>query len=426
MKEKIDKIFEKSLEGHEMPYDSKAWEAMSKKLNQTMPTNGGSNLKWYLGGAAVIGIAVSAALFMNNEEKKEIAQEAKSKTEVSSDASNDVAVNSNGTSETANGTSQNSTEKEGTTDNGLANNSNLTADVNSNDVAQHTNTNQTTDNTTYTPQNQYKPQNNSQTPDRVIDVILPEINAVCKGEIIKIDNRNNEVSIYVIDPSGNRTTIKAESKGTFKTTEDGQHFIAQITDGKIVKKEAFQVLPLPQVDMSYDEVNKFENGIPTTKMTSGSIGTSFEWDFGANMETVYGKSVEAHYFKDDIYTVTLTVTGSNGCKASESMKVNIENDYKLMATNSFNPNSTNDINRTFMPYGLTERNTEFTLMIIEPSTGNVIYETNDISQPWTGVDRRNGQMVEFNKSFVWKVVLKNPMKGERSDYAGSVVLTSFR
>jgi hypothetical protein len=42
-------------------------------------------------------------------------------------------------------------------------------------------------------------------------------------------------------------------------------------------------------------------------------------------------------------------------------------------------------------------------------------ETNDATNAWNGIDKRNGQMVEFNKSFVWKVVLKNPMKGERSD-----------
>jgi hypothetical protein len=50
MKENIDNVFEKSLEGYEMPYDPQAWEAMSKKLDQKMPNGGNSNWKWYLGG----------------------------------------------------------------------------------------------------------------------------------------------------------------------------------------------------------------------------------------------------------------------------------------------------------------------------------------------------------------------------------------
>jgi hypothetical protein len=301
-----------------------------------------------------------------------------------------------------------------------------TTTVNSNDVAQQTNTNQPSDNNSNIETNIQKPNTNSDQQRREIEVKLPEINTVCAGETVKIDNRENEVAIYVIDPSGNRTVIKAESKGTYKPTEDGTFYIAQITDGKVVKKESFQVLPLPQVDMSYDDVNKYEKGIPTTSLTSGSVGSSYEWNLGSNQGTVYGKTVEAHYFKDDNYIVSLTVTGSNGCKSIESMKININNNYNLLAVDAFNPNSTIDANKTFMPYALTERNTPFTLMILDPSTGVVIFETSDASQPWTGVDRRNGQMVEFNKSFVWKVVLKNPMKGERSDYAGSVVLTSFR
>lgn len=426
MKENIDKVFEKSLEGHEMAYDPKAWEAMSKKLDQKMPTGGNSNWKWYLGGAAVIGIAVSAALMMNESEAKDVVRNEQTTTEISNTenkatstnddqtASVDQGADNNSVSSGEQSTASNTTSTEGTT-------------VYTNDVAQQTNTNQSTDNNNNNVQSNFqRPNPNVDQQRREVEVKLPEISSVCAGEIIKIDNRENEVAIYVIDPSGNRTSIKAESKGSYKPTEDGTYYVAQITDGKVVKKESFQVLSLPQVDMSYDDEIKYENGVPTTTLTSGSVGSSFEWNLGANMGTVNGKSVEAHYFKDDNYTVSLTVTGSNGCKATESMKINIDNNYNLLAVDAFNPNSTIDANRTFMPYALTERNTPFTLMILDPSTGVVIFESSDATQPWTGVDRRNGQMVEFNKSFVWKVVLKNPMKGERSDYAGSVVLTSFR
>lgn len=426
MKENIDKVFEKSLEGFEMPYDPKAWEAMSKKLDQKMPTGGNSNWKWYLGGAAVICVAVGAALMMDDGETKDVVGNNQKVTEISNPESNSTSADIEQTvkaNESANNNSVSQSEQSTTS---TTASSEGTTSVNTNDVAQQTNTNQPADNNNNVQSNQQRPNTNVDQQRREIEVKLPEISSVCTGETIKIDNRENEVAIYVIDPSGNRTSIKAESKGTYKPIEDGTYYIAQIADGKVVKKESFQVLSLPLVDMTYDDEIKYENGVPTTTLTSGSVGSSFEWNLGPNMGTVYGKTVEAHYFKDDNYTVSLTVTGSNGCKATESMKINIDNNYNLLAVDAFNPNSTIDANRTFMPYALTKRNTPFTLMILDPSTGVVIYETSDVSQPWTGVDRRNGQMVEFNKSFVWKVVLKNPMKGERSDYAGSVVLTSFR
>lgn len=427
MKENIDKVFKQSLEGHEMPYDPKAWSAMSKKLDEKMPTGGNSNWKWYLGGAAVIGIAVSAALMMNDSEAKDVVNNDKTTTEISNTENNSTATNVEQNAST-NQSVDNHSSVESTNQSANTNTTSLEgiATVNTNDVAHQTNTNQPTDNNTNVQSNQQRPNTNIDQQGREIEVKLPEISSVCAGETVKIDNRENEVAIFVIDPSGNKTSIKAESKGSYKPIEDGTYYLAQIIDGKVVKKESFQVLPLPQVDMYFDDEMKYENGVPTTTLTSGSLGSTYEWNLGGNLGTAYGKTVEAHFFKDDNYTVTLTVTGSNGCKATESMKVNIDNNYNLLAVDAFNPNSTIDANRTFMPYALKERNTPFTLMILDPATGVVIFETSDATQPWTGVDRRNGQMVEFNKSFVWKVVLKNPMKGERSDYAGSVVLTSFR
>ena len=62
MKDNFENNIKESLNGFEVPYDAAAWSAMSKRLDQTMPTSGGSNFKWYLGGAATVAVIVTTAL----------------------------------------------------------------------------------------------------------------------------------------------------------------------------------------------------------------------------------------------------------------------------------------------------------------------------------------------------------------------------
>jgi hypothetical protein len=89
--------------------------------------------------------------------------------------------------------------------------------------------------------------------------------------------------------------------------------------------------------------------------------------------------------------------------------------------NAFTPNSLDERNTSFMPYALTKRDAAFKMIIIDPSNGAVIFETMNVNQPWTGINKNTGEVVEGNKSYVWKVVLQNPENGESPEYMGTVV-----
>jgi PKD repeat protein len=193
-------------------------------------------------------------------------------------------------------------------------------------------------------------------------------------------------------------------------------------NNQINKQHSFNVLPAPAVDLSYDPVNIYDKGLPSIHMKSNSIGSSFEWKIQGVQKPSFGKEVNAHFFTRGTYKVNLTVTSSNGCSASESMNVTMPDDYNLMAVNAINPNSHIEKNRAFMPHALKERNTPFTLLIIDPASGAIIFESNDVSNPWTGLDKRNGQAVEANRPYVWKVSLQHPLEGEKAEYKGTVIL----
>jgi hypothetical protein len=432
MKIDIDKSIKKSLEGHELPYDTKAWEAMNKRLDQTMPNSSGSMWKWFLGGAAVVGVVVTTITLMQSGDHQEKASK-NTKETVQGEQGTEAASSASGAETVFNQTQSGKNAPGAQEANGSIadNNKNETGNepsaTQNNDVAQQNDQNngtQQNNNTSQGPVQKQNSQQNDPSTDRIKEVILPRVDNVCQGENIKIDNRVNDVALYLIDPNGNKSIVKAGSIYTAEATEDGTYFIAHIADGKTIDKESLLVLSSPNADIDYDRNILYSEGIPTTSLSTNSVGSNFEWSFPSIQQKTYGKTADAHFFKDGLHEVILTVTGPNGCKATETAKVEIENNYNLLAESGFNPNSTIAVNRAFMPDALAIRNTPFTLYIIEPSTGAVIYETNDAAQPWTGVDKRNGQVVEFNSTYIWKVVLKNPFEGEKANYAGTIVLSA--
>ena len=73
-----------------------------------------------------------------------------------------------------------------------------------------------------------------------------------------------------------------------------------------------------------------------------------------------------------------------------------------------------------MPMALTVRDVQFNMIIIDPKSGNVVFETNNASNGWDGIDKNTGQMTRPNTAYIWKVVLQNPEPGERSEYSGTI------
>ncbi|MDG1659674.1 MAG: hypothetical protein P8H56_13935, partial [Crocinitomicaceae bacterium] len=75
MKEPIEDLFKKSLEGHEMSYRPEAWSAMSARLDANQPLASPRSYKRYYIAAAGIGIAAIVSYFIfNNGSNETVAQ----------------------------------------------------------------------------------------------------------------------------------------------------------------------------------------------------------------------------------------------------------------------------------------------------------------------------------------------------------------
>ena len=126
-------------------------------------------------------------------------------------------------------------------------------------------------------------------------------------------------------------------------------------------------------------------------------------------------------FKKGNYQIAMSNVDINGCVSKSVTNFWVEEDYNLMAVNAFTPSSWDSRNTHFLPYALTKRDSPFKMIIIDPSDGAILFETSSADMPWDGIDRNTGEMVDENKSFVWKVILENPESNEKPEYIGTVV-----
>ncbi len=418
MKNNLENSIKESVKGYELPYDPSAWKAMSKKLDQVMPVSPKSNLKWYLGGAATIAAIVTTIALWPSDKSTSNESVKTAQNEVSN---TNNTINTENTSTT---TSKNNSDNTNTTTNDASTNDvEVVNDVNPvkqilNEVNVITplkvnnsnqNTNQSVNPISYT----------GISPITSKKIEIADINNICLGESISIVNKN-DVNLTVFDPNGTKTIIKSNKTTSITPEIDGKYTIGYTENGQLTSK-SFNVVPLPKPDFSIDDQNSYENGLPSINVSATTSGYSYTWDLENQKGSVFGKDISVHYFNKGSYKVSLTIQGVNGCKGTETKTIQIADDYNLLAVNAFDPSSNDNRLNSFMPFALTQRNVDFSMIIIDPKDGAVIFETNDATNHWTGTDKRNGQMVPANKAYIWKVVIQNPVKGEKSEYKSTII-----
>lgn len=415
MKDNFENNIKESLNGFEVPYDAAAWSAMSKRLDQTMPTSGGSNLKWYLGGAATVAVIVTTILLWPSADVEKSQHITSTSTEKVKETEDQVHT-SKGTS------SKLSIQDASATEAPVKNTTNGTSNPVSFDPAPNIFDNpidyiKVKDNTFM---KEDEPANSIFDP--IIEMVAPSVPSVaniCLNETTTINNTNKQ-ELTVVGPNG-ITTIKGNTSLQFTPDSEGIYNLGFMVNGIFNSKESFVVKPLPKADFTIDETYNYENGVPSMNLSTNSQGVAHTWALEGQNGTTSGTETKAHFFYKGEYDITLTVTGSNSCKTTATKSVQIDETYNLLAVNGFDPMSSDNRINSFIPRGLVERSTDFRMIIIDPTDGAIIFETSDVSNPWRGLDKRNGQMVSANKAYIWKVTLNNPLKGENPEYKGTIV-----
>ncbi|MDB4516547.1 hypothetical protein N9089_03005 [Crocinitomicaceae bacterium] len=428
----FDKQVKESLSSNEYPYNPAAWTAMSKKLDAKKGGKG----KWYIAASILAIASVTAYLVLTNETERKQDQNG-SRTAQSVDATS-VKTNPNEkrntntskatlTSENQekNAANQNEVVSKQTTSTNQTQPSGTNTAVNAINNANNANNsgNNNLSNNNASPNNPIvtviPTDPNGENTTRPVTYISPEIGNVCLGTITKIKNYN-EFPLVIVNPNGQVWTSAENTKTPFNPTVDGTHRLGYMKKNRFIEKERFSVNPTPKADFEFVDLSKkFLDGMPSTEVRTSSVGQSFTWSYENGTE--YGTEAELHFYKKGVHVIELTVVGATGCESTVTKTVNIDENYNLMANTGFYPMGIDPRTNSFMPYSLTKRDVQFTMIILDPNDGHLIYETSDASKGWDGIDRQTGSLVQMEKAYIWKVNLSNPEKGESSEYAGTIM-----
>ncbi|MEY4604757.1 MAG: hypothetical protein RIT43_2049 [Bacteroidota bacterium] len=419
MKDHLEDKFKEVINQYEVPYDPAAWNQLAGTLDKRFPASGGSSSwKWFFGGGLVIVVALGSLYFSNNSKSKADQVASRNTTSNSEIAEHQTADNSDENTATTKSDGQSAVGAQGSNMESDASQVSIVSDKNGT-----TNYSDGVKSSDTWLKDSYPVSQENTTPESPKTVVYPTVSDLCPGENVSIEN-SNESDIFLSDLQ-KVYPIPAGKKFNFTAENPGNYYFGKSIDGKIEysKIADFKVKSAVQVSIEVESDSKYENGVPTTALSAkASESCTFSWKIESLKGELTGREVTPHFYNKGTYDVELTATPKDGgCATTVNHQISIEETYNLLAVNSFWPNSPNPKNATFMPYALTERNTDFSMMVIDPANGVTLFETSDATNGWNGTNRTTGQLVDANKAYIWIVKLKNPLPGEKSEYKGTIV-----
>lgn len=154
--------------------------------------------------------------------------------------------------------------------------------------------------------------------------------------------------------------------------------------------------------------------------TNTSVGLNeFVWDFGDGQST---NTTDAdHLFEiSGEYNVQLFGTDTaHGCVDSTSIMIYVNIPFSFYVPNSFTPNG-DGINEVFKPSGMSVNESRYVLRIFD-RWGELIFETTDFDQAWTGNVRGGGHFAA-NGVYNWIVYVRPLDSVEDQVFRGTVSL----
>lgn len=167
-------------------------------------------------------------------------------------------------------------------------------------------------------------------------------------------------------------------------------------------------VPVAAFDASPDITTVVDGNIQFTNNTSNLANNSYAWDFGGlaysfDVHPSYLFTVSGEFF------VTLVATSPEGCQDTEAKKVTINPDVVLYVPNAFTPggDGLNDEFHVFLPPTGVDFST-YSITIYD-RWGEVMYKSNDITQPWKGSKNNSGEILKQD-TYVYKISFMDEKK----------------
>jgi len=410
---KFEENIKQSLENFEVPYDPKAWEKLSKKLDQKenksnqKPTKGFNNFL-FVGASTLI---VAGIYFIATQKSTTLPKTPK-----------EIGVSENNGPQKINISTGEIEAQTKNTKTAIKTNNEKKELIN--DEKKHLSNqkvfNKTekkesiVNNETLTETNNLK---TSLTQNIAIEIPKTK-STYCENEFIIITNTNS-IPLYLINEKGRKMyKIPANANNKYNIKESGKYEWLNEENGNKTYK-AFEIVENPNSNFSMSSELEFTDGIPKINCSTSSNATTTQWLLNSKFITS-NKDFTIAIFTKGLNSISLKVENNAGCKSTTVKTINVEDNYNLLAVTGFEPNHHDSKRNSFIPFALTVRNIPFKMVIIDPKNDKVIFETTDSSKPWDGIDQTTNEMVPENTTYIWKVTLFKTEKNEKSDYVGKI------
>ncbi|MEN8927535.1 MAG: PKD domain-containing protein [Flavobacteriales bacterium] len=432
MKDNFEQLIKNSLENHEVTYEAGAWE----KFDQAQGAATTNKSKWFLGGVALLAILTAVTFYtLNIETPTADVLPINEKVAELSNSNHSITRTSSHVDEKIEKSEKDLKEAELTLDvpttkiekDEINDVTNLLSTIYLDDTPKTavSNADSAKVDTPTEPDKATKTDTKptlQKTDTKPVKVPTPPSasffveKSICEGtEITLMPDEVNENFDYLWKINGEEftkgkaLTIEAETIGENTVTL----FISSNGDELATKTSTFTVIESP-----------FDNGKINLNQSSlvnelefelGNSSNEIIWDFGDG--TTSTNSTEKHtYKKAGKYTCKYTITAINGCSSTFERNINVKGYYNLRTDYGFSPRKRDNLNDVFIPVELRELNVPFEMSIYARS-GQLLYTTTSINQPWDGRMQDNSPC-QFG-SYVWVVTLTNEL-GNKEVYKGTV------
>lgn len=436
----FDQLLKSKMDKHSVPFSESDWASLEKNLPKKIGKPLFKN-PWLWSGAAAIALVVTSVLVLNTS------TENSTTIIVATNEDNTNIDNSNPTTPTKEKEQVNITsdKKELTEDN---KNSNADNSIIENNKVQHGNENHSNNNSNINDTETIASNNKTEatsnhtesavdsslspavTPEKFIEIASvrkPEahiscaVTEQCAGKKFSFST-NNQKDVDFLWSFGDDSFSK-EQNPSHVFEKAGSYKVGLIVRSKIdnsvltnAKEVLVHVLALPNVNFEYEET--LNQGIPSISfINTTDKANKWSWNLGDGNVSME-KDPYHNYRRKGNYNVSLTAISNEGCTSTKKKKVYIENDYNLLAPNSFTPNG-DGINDFFIPEALKIMDVEFSMSIFSQSDG-LLFESKSVDTQWDGINNQNGEKCKEG-NYIWVVTLTNKT-GQTEQYKGAVLI----
>lgn len=428
MNDKLENAFKQALDNHELPYDAAAWKAVQKQLPA-------AKTPWYwIGGAAAVVLAVGLGVFLYDNGTSEVSQNQVSQTEtnvvtnqVSTNLTNsELEIEDNGTS-SSNIEPNVITQGSGTASCPIppvksstsANSSGTTIQNNANNGSNGP-INNPTPGGFYQNGNEINPEI-----EKPFEWLKECKSASISGvhshycfnsrAILFAHNVPKDAVVTWLFSDG--SSMKGE-KIEFTANKDlkVRLRLTHVEDKNLAATTEWSNINVFDADRPEFTVDITEKNTKTYVVLTNTNTNVEHLIWRVDGKVCQGPTCATYMTQKGQHTYTVESYDRNGCFASTSGVVNINEDYNLYVENTFTPNG-DGVNDVFLPEALKLRAVNFKMTVYDRN-GKVLFETTDASRPWDGT--QNGQALEIG-AYVWVVTLINE-EGQPEQYRGVVNL----